>query len=64
MRFFATPHHLVETMAAAAQREGCPVVERDGRTFIIITVDCECGAASVTEIDLTAVAARVWERAA
>lgn len=64
MRFFATPRHLVEAIAEEAQRQGCEVIERAGRAFLIINVDCECGAASVTEIDLTAVADRVWERAA
>ncbi len=64
MRFFITPRDFIQAVADEAQRGGCQVVERDGRTFLIITVDCECGAASVTEIDLTAVADVLWERAA
>ena len=64
MRFFATRQHLIEAIAEEAQRDGCEVVERNGQPFIVIKVDCECGAASITGVDLAAVAERVWERAA
>ncbi len=61
MRHFRDINHMVEAMAEEAQQQGCEVLQRDGRTIAIVTVDCECGAHSVTEIDVTATATEIWE---
>lgn len=61
MRHFANINHMVEAMAEEARKLGCEIQQRDDRTLAVITVDCECGAHSLTEIDLTARATEVWE---
>lgn len=61
MRHFSSVNHMIEAMAEEARQQGCEVQQRDGRTLAVVTVDCECGAHAVTEIDLTATATQIWE---
>ena len=61
MRHFRDINHMVEAMAEHARQQGCEIQQRDDRTFAVVKLDCDCGACSVTEIDLTATAREVWE---
>lgn len=61
MRHFRDINHMVEAMAEEARQHGCEIEQRDGRTLAVVKLDCECGASSVTEIDLTATATEIWE---
>lgn len=61
MRHYRDINHMVEAMAEHARQQGCEIQQRDGRTFAVVTVDCECGSLAVTEVDLTATATQIWE---
>lgn len=61
MRHFHSINHMVEAMAEEARHQGCEIEQRDDRTIAVVTIDCECGSHSVTEIDLTATATEIWE---
>lgn len=61
MRHFRDINHMVEAMAEEARQQGCEIQLRDGRILAVLKFDCECGACSVTEIDLTITATEIWE---
>lgn len=64
MRHFRDIEHMTEALAEEAAKEGCTIVHRDGRTYAVVTADCECGCEALTELDLTASAQSIWEKLA
>lgn len=61
MRHFPRREDLLEAAIAEASRHG-DVTERNGRAFLVVKLDCECGSHSLTEVDLTAIATAIWEK--
>ncbi|MCO5139022.1 MULTISPECIES: hypothetical protein [unclassified Shinella] len=62
MRQFSTEAHLLDGIREEAERQGCTVLERKGRVYAVVVMPCECGCHSLTDIDLTDIAHRLWER--
>lgn len=61
MRHFRDVDHMVEALAEEARQQGCAILERNGRTYAVVAIDCECGCSTITDIDLTATAQHIWE---
>jgi hypothetical protein len=60
MRHFRDIEHMTEALAEEAEKEGCTIVHRDGRTYAVVSINCECGCDGVTEVDLSASAQSIW----
>lgn len=62
MRQFPTLRTLEEALADGYRDQGIPVVEQNGRLFARFEMNAESGEASVTEIDISRLAAALWEK--
>ncbi|WP_411037685.1 hypothetical protein [Shinella sp. BYT-45] len=60
MRHFYSKQHLLDGIRDEAERQGCSILERKGRVYAIAGMSCECGRQSITDVDLTEVADRLW----
>lgn len=60
MRHFHDINDMADALAAEAKKLGAAIEHREEGVFIVIKTDCECGAHSVSEVNLTDLAATIW----
>nr|WP_298099708.1 hypothetical protein [uncultured Shinella sp.] len=61
MRHFHDIEEMAGALAAEAEKLGGEIEHRDGGVFFVVKTDCECGAHSVSEVNLTDLASTIWE---
>lgn len=62
MRHFYSVQHLLDGLREEAERQGCTIIERDGRVLAVAVIACECGSETLEDLDLTDIAQRLWGR--
>lgn len=61
MRHFHDANDMADALATEAEKLGGEIEHRDEGVFFVIKTDCECGTHSVSEVNLTNLAATIWE---
>lgn len=62
MRHFYSERHLLVEIREEAERLGCSILERKGRVYAVGGMTCECGFQTITDVDLTDMAERLWSK--
>lgn len=61
MRHFHDVNEMADALAAEAEKLGGEIARRENGVFVVVKIDCECGTHSATEVNLTDLAATIWE---
>lgn len=61
MRHFHDINEMAEALALEAKKLGGEIERREKGIVVIVKTDCECGAHSITEINATDLARKIWE---
>ena len=61
MRHFHDVDEMAEALAIEAEKLGEEIDRREDGIFLVFKTDCDCGAHSVTEVNVTNLAVAIWE---